>query len=83
MGSKPRPVIVSVVALAAWLAVLTLTVGDKVATCTAAPLATLLVRTMAVKLPAAFGLMENVTRSEVAVADVTVPIAPLLKTMML
>ena len=35
--------------------------------------------TMAVKLPAARGFLENVTVREVAEADVTVPIAPLLR----
>lgn len=42
----------------------------------------LLVVTIAVKLPA-LGLVENVTISEVAVAVVTVPTAPLLKTTVL
>ena len=37
------------------------------------------VTTMAVKLPAVLGLIENVTRSDVFVAVVTVPIALLLK----
>ena len=34
---------------------------------------------MAVKLPAVFGLVENVIVKAVEVADVTVPTAPLLK----
>lgn len=38
-----------------------------------------MVVTTAVKLPAVCGLVENVTISEVAVAVVTVPTAPLLK----
>ena len=49
------------------------------ATCTAAPLLTLLVVTTAVRLPAVAGLVKNVTVSEVAVAAVTVPTAPSLK----
>ena len=52
--------------------------GD-VATCTAAPLLTPSVVTTAVRLPAAVGLVENVTVSEVVVAAVTVPTAPSLK----
>ena len=39
--------------------------------------------TTAVKLPAVCGLVENVTISEVAVAVVTVPTAPLLNTTVL
>lgn len=79
IGSKPRPLIVSVAALAARLMLLLLTTGDKAATCTAVPLARLLVVTTAVTNPAVFGLTEKVTMSEVFVAEVTVPTAPLLK----
>ena len=43
------------------------------------PLLTPLVVTVAVKLPAAIGLVANVTVSEVEVAEVTVPTAPSLK----
>jgi hypothetical protein len=49
----------------------------------ALPLARLLVVTMAVRVPAEVGLVEKVTVSEVAVAEVTVPTAPLLKTTVL
>ena len=77
--SKPKPSMVSVVALAARLAVLLVTTGVTVATWTAAPLLTLLVVTTAVRLPAAVGAVENVTVSAVAVAAVTVPTAPSLK----
>lgn len=38
---------------------------------------------MAVRLPAAFGFVEKLTVSEVAVAAVTVPTAPLLNCMVL
>ena len=79
VGSKPKPLMVSVVALAARLAVLLVTTGVTVATCTAAPLLTRSVVTTAVRLPAVVGLVENVTVSEVAVAAVTVPTAPSLK----
>jgi len=50
-----------------------------ITTCTAVPLTTPLVVTIAVTLPAVFGLTENVTVSEVDLATVTVPIAPLLR----
>ena len=56
------------------------TTGDSVPTSTAEPLLSPLVVTMAVKLPAVVGFLENVTVSDVAVAAVTFPIAPLLKT---
>ncbi len=79
---KPVPAIVTVFALAARLAVLLVTVTGTVATCTAVPLLTLLLVTMAVRLPAA-GLVEKVTVSEVAVALVTVPTAPLFSTTVL
>ena len=54
-----------------------------VATCTAVPLLTLLVVTTTVRLPAFFGLVENVTVIEVALAEVTVPTAPSLSTTVL
>lgn len=76
---KPKPLIVTVVALIARFAVEDVTVGPTVATCTAEPEVTLLLVTMAVKLPIEVGLVEKVTMSEVAVAVVTVPTAPLLK----
>jgi hypothetical protein len=82
--SKPKPLIVSVVALAARRnATLARTTGLIVAICTPEPLPTLLLVTTAVRLPAEVGLVENVTVSAVAVAAVTVPTAPLLKTTVL
>jgi hypothetical protein len=83
VGSKPRPLMVTVAALAARFAVLLVTTGVTVPTWTAAPLIRLLVVTTAVRLPAILGFVENVTVSDVAVAAVTVPIAPLLKTTVL
>jgi hypothetical protein len=79
---KPEPLIVIVLALAAKLVVATVTTGFKEATCTAEPLLTLLVVTIAVKLPAV-GRVEKVTVRDVAVAAVTVPTAPLLNTTVL
>ena len=58
---------------------LLVTTGMTAATCTAVPLLTPLVVTMAVSGPALVGFVENVTVSEVAVAAVTVPAAPSLK----
>lgn len=75
---KPKPLIVMVVALAAKASVRLVTTGMTVATLTAAPLLTVLVVTCAVRLPAAVGLVEKLTFSAVAVAEVTVPTAPLL-----
>jgi hypothetical protein len=82
-GSNPEPEIVTVVALIARLVVLLVTTGVTVATWTAAPLTIPLVVTITVRLPAVFGLIENVTVISVNVADVTVPTAPLLKTTVL
>jgi hypothetical protein len=76
--SKPKPLIVKVVAFNAMLAVLEVTVGRTVATCIAVPLLTELVVTTAVKSPTEVGLVENVTNRDVAVAVVTEPTAPLL-----
>ena len=70
---------VSVAALAPRFAVLLVTIGVTVATWTAVPLVNPLVMTTAVRLPAVFGFVENVTVSDVAVAAVTVPTAPSLK----
>lgn len=56
--------------------------GRTDATCTAAPLENELTVTVAVNAPAP-GLVENVTVRAVAVAAVTVPTAPLLKTTVL
>lgn len=81
--SKPKPAIVTEVALAARLAVLLVTTGITRATCRAVPLPTLFVVTIAVNGPAELGFVPNVTVSEVADAVVTVPVAPLLKTTVL
>ena len=77
-GSNPRPLMVRVVALAARFDALLVTTGITLATCTAVPLAMPFVTTIAVRLPALLGLLENVTTREVLVADVTAPIALLL-----
>src|SRR5580704_5128525 len=74
---------VNVDALAAKVVMLLVTTGVTVATWTAVPLLTLSVVTTVVRLPAVVGLVENVTVSEVAVAAVTVPTAPSLKTTVL
>ena len=80
VGSKPNPLIVSVVAFANKLAVLLVTTGVIWATCTAEPLFWLLVVTITVRLPAVAGRVENVTVRDVLVAAVTVPTALLFKT---
>lgn len=81
--SKPNPLMVTVLAFAARLALLDVMTGVTVATWIAFPLALLFVVTIAVKLPGPVGLVENVTVRVVAVAAVTVPTAPLLKTTVL
>ena len=83
VGLKPKPLMVTVVPLIAKLVVALVTTGATVATWTAVPLSTLLVVTIAVKLPALVGLVLNVTVMAVAVAEVTLPTAPLLKTTVL
>ena len=83
VASKPKPLMVSVAALAARLLVLLVTTGLTVATCTAEPLLRLLLVTIAVNPPIVVGFVPNVTVIEVAVAAVTVPTAPLLKTTVL
>ena len=83
VGSKPKPLIMIVVAVVARLAVLLVTTGLTVATWIGAPLICESVVTTAVRLPAVVGLVENITVSEVAVAAVTVPTAPSLKTTVL
>lgn len=77
---KPKPLIVTVEAFAAKSAVLLVMTGLTVATFTGAPLLALFEVTTTVKSPAAAGLVEKVTVSDVAVAAVTAPTAPLLKT---
>lgn len=78
--SKPDPLIVILVASAARSVVSAVTTGITVATCTADPLLTLFVVTIAVKLPAAVGSVERDIVKDVAVAEVIVPSAPLLNT---
>ena len=78
VGSKPKPAMTMLAAPAERLAVLAVTTGRMLATCTAAPLEAPLTVTTAVKLPPEVGLVENVTVKEVEVACVTVPTAPLL-----
>ena len=82
-GLNPKPLITIVVAVRARFVVLDVMNGLTVATRIAVPLGTPLVVTTAVKLPALVGRVENATVSEVAVADVTVPTAPLLNTTVL
>lgn len=76
---KPKPLIVIVSAFAAKFDELLVTTGTTVATCTAELLLTLLLVTIAVKLPAVVGEVDKLTVSDVDVAAVTVPTAPLLK----
>jgi hypothetical protein len=77
--SKPKPLIVSDVALAAsFSAELATRTGMTLAAWTADPLLTPLDVTTAVKEPPARGLVVKVTVSDVAEADVTVPTALLL-----
>src|SRR5258708_5806314 len=83
IGSKPKPLIVTAGELGARLVIALVRGGAMFATWTAAPLVCELVVTAAVKLPRAVGFVEKVTVSEVAVAAVTVPTAPLLKTTVL
>ena len=80
---NPKPLMVIVFAVRAKLVVFAVTTGRTLATCTAEPLDVPLVVTMAVSDPAAVGLVLNVTVSDVAVAVVTVPTAPLLNTTVL
>lgn len=76
--SKPKPLMVKVSELKARFDTLVVTTGLMVATCTAVPVLTPWVTTVAVRLPA-LGRVESVTVSAVEVALVTVPTAPLLK----
>lgn len=77
--SKPKPSMVIVSALANKSSLLVVMTGTTVATCTGEPLSTPLIATVAVKLPAVAGGVESVMLSIVAVAESTVPTAPLLK----
>lgn len=76
--SKPVPVIVTVAALADTVVVAAVMAGTTVAIWIAAPLLMELLVTTAVKLPA-LGPVLNVTVSELAVAALTEPTAPLLR----
>lgn len=78
VGSKLLPVIVSVVALAEMLLIVGVTTGDTVATAVAALLKRDVVTT-AFSGPAMFGNAANVMLSDVDVAAVIIPTAPLLK----
>ena len=80
---KPKPLMISVAALAAMLVVLLVTTGLTVATLIGAPLLALLVVTTTVKSSAEAGLVEKVTVNDVAVAAVTVPTALSLNTTVL
>lgn len=82
VGSNPTPVITSVVPLRAKFVSEAVTTGLTEATCTAEAEATPRVVTVAVSAPAQ-GFLEKVTVSDVAVAAVTVPSAPLLNTTVL
>lgn len=77
VGLNPEPLIVIVAVLATRPEVLLVRTGETAATCTGEPLLTPSVVTTAVRRPAV-GLVEKLTVSEVAVADWTVPTAPLL-----
>ena len=81
-GLKPNPLITRLVPLSARLNALFVTTGSIAATCTAVPLLTPFVVTIAVMAPA-IGFVVYVTVSEVRVAALTVPIAPLLRTTVL
>ena len=76
--ANPKPLITSVVLLAAWFAELLVMTGMTLATWRAAPLATPLVVTIAVSAPER-GVADSVTVKAVEVAADTAPIAPLLK----
>lgn len=80
VGSKPKPLIITVEALAVIKPVeFAVIAGITVATWTAAPLLIESVVMTEVKLPAMAGRVERVTISVVGVAEVTVPTALLLK----
>ena len=79
VGSKPTPAMVNVVAPSARVAVVEVTKGVTLATCTAAPLDPPPFVTTALRTPKLDGRVEKVTVKDVAVADVTVPTAPRLE----
>ncbi len=76
---KPKPLMTIREAVLDRFAVLAVTTGVTLATCTAAPLEAPLVVTIAVKLPKVVGRVVRLTVNEVDVALVTTPTAPLLK----
>jgi hypothetical protein len=78
--SKPAPLIVIVFGFRARTALLSVTVGVTPAILTGSPLPTELLVTTAVKSPTVVGFVPKVTVSAVAVAEVTVPTAPLFST---
>lgn len=80
---NPAPLIVTVAAVEDNVDVTRVTAGLIVATCTAEPLLLEFVVTTAVRLPKLVGFVPNVTVNRVAVAEVTVPTAPLLNTTVL
>ena len=80
---KPTPVITTWLALMASGLLLIATVGITLATPTAVPLDIELLVTTAVRLPTEVGAPSKVTVSDVAVAVVTVPVAPLFNTILL
>ena len=77
---NPNPLMVIVGEFAPRFAVLLVMIGITLATCTGVPLEMEFVVTTAVRLPAAVGRVDKVTVRVLCVAEVTVPIAPLLKT---
>ena len=83
VASNPKPLIVIVDELAARLAVLLVTAGLTVATCTAEPLFCVFVVTTAVRLPIVSGDVSKPTVMAVFVDETTVPTAPLLNTTVL
>ena len=76
--SNPKPAMMTELALAARDAVLLVTTGATVATCTADPLTAVFVVTTILSGPAVVGPVVSDTVSCVAVAAETVPAAPLL-----
>ena len=77
---KPKPLIMMLVALTLKLAVLLVIKGLTVATCTASPLLTPFVETTPINTSALAGNVVKVIVNIVAVAAVTIPTAPSLKT---
>lgn len=80
---KPKPLIIMLVALTFKLAVLLVIKGLTVATCTASPLLTPFVVTTPINMSALAGNVVKATVNIVAVAAVTIPTAPSLKTTVL